>query len=92
MATKQLIRNDSQIEKAIGDAVDTLKWCRKHRNERRAIDTLRVVQANLSYLALALDWEMEGDETRANNALRKVWWEPLRELEEAPVVPMTSTC
>jgi hypothetical protein len=79
MADPIVNRADSQIEKAIEDAIETLRWCHRHRNERKAIDMMRVVQANLNYLALALDWEMEGDDLKANHALRKVWWEPLRD-------------
>ena len=71
---------ESQIRKGLDDAIDTLKWCRKHRGERKAIDTLRLVQSNLGYLAMALDWEMESDTAKAHMALNRVWLRPAEEV------------
>lgn len=73
---------DSQADKGIDDAIDALRWAKRHRSERKAIDTLRLVQANLGYIAIALDWEMEGEGLKSDQALRKLWWQPSKELEE----------
>ncbi|MBM3939653.1 MAG: hypothetical protein FJ318_01920 [SAR202 cluster bacterium] len=83
MTTNALQKHvESQVEKGVEDAIDALKWAKKHRNERKAIDTLRIVQANLNYLALAMDWEMEGEAFKAEQAVRKLWWQPSKESDE----------
>ncbi len=72
---------NSQIARGLDDAVDALKWSKKHRGQRKAIDTMRLVQANLGYLAMALDWEMEADTDKASAALNKLWWKPTEEAQ-----------
>jgi hypothetical protein len=79
---------DSEVEQAIEDALEALRWCRKHRNERKAVDTLRVVQADLGYIALALDWGMEGEEAKAEKALRMLWAREEREVYDRAVMTM----
>lgn len=83
MATNGLLQHvDTEVGRGIDDAVETLKWCKRHRHERKAADTLRLLQVNVGYLALALDWEMEGDIPKVRAALDKLWWKPFRELVE----------
>jgi hypothetical protein len=67
------------VGKGLDDAIETLRWCKKHLHERRASDALRLAQMNLAYLALALDWEMEGEMDKASSALEHVWWRPHRD-------------
>ena len=71
---------NAQIARGLDDAVDALKWSKKHRGQRKAIDTMRLVQANLGYLAMALDWEMEADTDKASFALNKIWWKPTEDV------------
>jgi len=71
-----------QIAKGIDDATEALRWCRKHVQERRAIESLRLIEANLAYLSLALDWEMEGELDKAESAMERVWWQPHRDEQE----------
>jgi hypothetical protein len=74
----------SDIGKALDDAADSLRWCKRHLHERNASDTLRLVQLNLAYLSLALDWQMEGELDKAESALDRVWWQAHRdELDDA---------
>jgi hypothetical protein len=40
---------------------------------------MRLVQLNLAYLALAIDWQMEGDLPKALAAIDRVWWQPHKE-------------
>ena len=68
-------RLESDIEKGIDDAVDALRWARRHLQERPTA-TLRLVQHNLGVLALAVDWHMEGEELRAEELLGRLWWSP----------------
>jgi hypothetical protein len=63
-----------QVAKGLDDVADTLRWCKKHLHERKALDAIRLAQANLSYLALALDWQMEGEGAKTEQALERFWW------------------
>ena len=67
---------ESDIGKGVDDAIDALRWARRHLHDRRAAETLRLVQLNLDCLALAMDWQMEGEVTKANGAIDRLWWKP----------------
>ena len=71
--TKQL---ENEIAKGLDDAVDALRWTRRHLHDRNATEALRLVQLNLNALALALDWQMEGETEKAAAAVDRVWWKP----------------
>ena len=73
----------SDIAKGIDDASDALRWVKKHLQERKASETLRLAQLNIAYLALALDWQMEGETDKALSAMDRVWWQPHRDEGEA---------
>lgn len=66
----------AEIGKGIDDATNALRWCRQHMQERRASETLRIAQLNIAYIALALDWQMEGQMEKAFNAIDHIWWQP----------------
>jgi hypothetical protein len=84
MATDNALKQmENEVAKAIDDTVESLKWCKRHRHERKALDTMRLVQLNLGYLAMAMDWEMEGDLTKARDAMGRFWWQPFKEQQEA---------
>ncbi len=70
------------ISRGLDDAIEALRWCRDHVAERRAAEALRLAESNLSYIALAIDWEMEGEVDKAESALDHVWWQPHRDYFE----------
>jgi exonuclease VII large subunit len=69
----------ADIAKGIDDATEALRWCKKHVQERRASETLRLAQLNIAYLALALDWQMEGEMEKALSAIDRIWWHPQKD-------------
>ena len=71
--TKQI---ESDIAKGLDDAVDALRWSRRHLHDRKAAEALRLVQLNLNTLALALDWQMESEMEKALAAVERIWWQP----------------
>ena len=88
MATQSTIKHlENEVNKGIDDVMETLKWVKRHRHERKAIDALRLTQMNLGYLALAMDWEMEGDPAKAQRALYKAWWQPHQDGVEQAHIP-----
>src|SRR5690606_10911383 len=72
----------AEIGKGIDDATNALRWCKQHMQERRASETLRIAQLNIAYIALALDWQMEGEMEKAFNAIDHIWWQPHLEVDE----------
>ena len=70
---------EDNLSKAIDDVAETLRWCKTHLHDRGANDAMRIVQLNLSYLALAIDYQMEGDMKKASDAIDKVWWQPQKD-------------
>jgi hypothetical protein len=78
----------ADIAKAIDDASETLRWCKIHLQERRASDALRLVQLNLACIAIAIDWQMEGDLAKAEAALGRVWSAPQKD-DDAPATSPT---
>ncbi|HLG11909.1 MAG TPA: hypothetical protein VI876_09130 [Dehalococcoidia bacterium] len=77
----------ADIAKAIDDAAETLRWCKKHLHERKASDALRLVQLNLACIAIAIDWQMEGDLAKSEAALDRVWWAPHKDDEAVDQSP-----
>ncbi len=78
---RSLTEITADIGRAIEDAAEALRWCRDHLHERKAADALRLVQLNLACLAIALDWQMEGELAKAEAALDRVWWQPHKDEE-----------
>ena len=76
-----------EIGKGIDDATNALRWCKQHVQERRASETLRIAQLNLAYIALALDWQMEGEMDKAFSAIDHIWWQPHLEVDEMNTTP-----
>ena len=72
------------IARGIDDTSRTLRWCKKHLQDRKTAQAMRLAQINLSHLALALDWQMEGKQERAEAALRSIWWQA--HVDEAPLI------
>jgi exonuclease VII large subunit len=69
----------SEITRGIDDATQAILWCKRHLQERKTSETLRLAQLNIAYLALALDWQMEGELDKAASALDHIWWQPYRD-------------
>ena len=70
------------IAKGIEDAAETLRWCKSHLQDRRAADALRLVELNLSFIAQAIDWQMEGETLKAEQAVDRIWWQPYKQDSE----------
>ncbi len=80
------------ISRGLDDTIEALRWCKNHLHERRASEALRLAGSNLSYLSLALDWQMEGEVDKAESALDHVWWQPHRDyFEVTDELPMDMT-
>ncbi len=73
----------SEITRGIDDATQAILWCKRHLQERKTTETLRLAQLNIAYLALALDWQMEGEADKAASALDHIWWQPYKDDGEA---------
>jgi hypothetical protein len=72
----------AEIARGLEDATESLRWCQRHVNERRTTETMRLAQLNIAYIALALDWQMEGEIDKAFNAIDKIWWHPQHDEDE----------
>ncbi len=70
---------EADIGKGMEDVAETLQWCKRHLHDRRSVDALRLVQLNLSYISLAIDWQMEGELQKALAAADRIWWQPQKE-------------
>jgi hypothetical protein len=66
----------ADIAKGLEDAAETLRWCKAHLQDRRAADAMRLVELNLSYIAQAIDWQMEGETQKAEQCVDRIWWSP----------------
>ena len=69
----------SEITRGIDDATQAILWCKRHLQERKTTETLRLAHLNIAYLALALDWQMEGEMDKAASALDHIWWQPYKD-------------
>ena len=72
----------TEIGRGIEDATAALRWCQAHAQERKATETLRLAQLNIAYIAMALDWQMEGEMDKAFSAIDRIWWSPQREEDQ----------
>lgn len=77
----------SEIGKGIDDAAAAVRWCKQHMQERRTAETLRLAHLNLAYVAMALEWQMEGEMDKAFSAIDRIWWQPHREDETIDTPP-----
>ena len=69
----------SDITRGIDDATQAILWCKRHLQERKTTETLRLAQLNIAYLAMALDWQMEGELDKAASAMDHIWWQPYKD-------------
>jgi len=65
-----------QAEHYIDEAIETVRWCRQHLQDRGVSLKLREVQLSLAAVALALQMEMDGDSARAQDAMMHADWQP----------------
>jgi exonuclease VII large subunit len=77
----------AEITRGIDDATQAILWCRRHLQERKTSETLRLAQLNIAYLSLALDWQMEGELVKASSALDRIWWQPYTDDGETVDLP-----
>jgi hypothetical protein len=62
-------QREDEIGEVLDEALETLRWCRQHAEERGAALALRELTTRLGYLAQALSWDMDGDADNATTAL-----------------------
>jgi hypothetical protein len=74
MANQQQVL--SEVGKTLDDAIEGLRWCRQHMQERGVTHRLRQLQITLSSVALALDYEMDGQTAKAELAMEHADWRP----------------
>ncbi len=77
----------AEITRGIDDATQAILWCKRHLQERKTSETLRLAQLNIAYLALAIDWQMEGELEKAASALDRIWWQPYKDDGETVNTP-----
>ena len=77
----------AEIVRGLDDATQAILWCKRHLQERKTSETLRLAQLNMAYLALALDWQMEGELEKATSALDHIWWQPYKDDGETIGLP-----
>ncbi len=61
---------ESDVQRLLDDALETLRRCRAGIQGRGASESLRELETKLGYVAQALSWQMDGEALRANAALR----------------------
>ena len=66
----------TEVGKAIEGAIDSLRWCRLHMQERGVTMKLRELEQTIGALALSLDYEMDGQSGQAGIALEHADWRP----------------
>jgi cob(I)alamin adenosyltransferase len=66
----------TQVASSIDEAIESLRWCRQHLQDRTVSHRLRQIQISMSALALALDYEMDGQSPKAQLALEHADWRP----------------
>ena len=64
----------TNVGKSIEESIEGLRWCRLHMQERGVTQRLRQLQITLASLALALDYEMDGQSGKAELALDHAEW------------------
>ena len=56
------------------EAGESLRWCKEHSGDRAAVVLLRRLEISIAAIALAFDYQMEGEPGRAAGALERADW------------------
>ena len=56
------------------EAGETLLWCKEHPGERETVVKLQRLKISIAAIALAIDYQMEGEEGKAAEALERADW------------------
>jgi len=67
--------SSSEIARLMDTGIEDLRWCRQHLGERGVPERLRKLELSLAALALALDYEMDGQRQKAVQAMEKADWQ-----------------
>jgi hypothetical protein len=70
---------ETEVGRVLDDALEKLRWCHEHLQDRSTSETLRQLEVKLGYLAQALTWDMDGENSRAQVALNRALGRPRRE-------------
>lgn len=66
----------TEVGKSLEGAIEGLRWCRTHLQDRSVTLKLRELEQTLGALALALDYEMEGETAKVEVAMEHASWRP----------------
>jgi uncharacterized protein HemX len=66
----------TEVGSSIDTAIEGLRWCRQHLQDRTVTLRLRELEQTIGALALALDLEMDGEAAKAKVALENSSWKP----------------
>jgi hypothetical protein len=66
----------TEVGKSIESSIEGLRWCRTHLQDRSVTLKLRELEQTLGALALALDYEMEGQTAKVEVAMEHAHWRP----------------
>ena len=56
------------------EAGETLRWCKEHPGDREAVVRLQRLRISIAAIALAMDYQMEGEQGKAVQALERADW------------------
>ena len=63
--------SSTEIARIMDSGIEDLRWCRQHLGERGVPEKLRKLELSLAALALALDYEMDGQRAKAGSGARE---------------------
>jgi hypothetical protein len=69
METQHRPSLEAEVTKVLDEALETLRWCRLHPEERSVGERLRELETKLGYLAQALSWQADGEIEKSAIAL-----------------------
>jgi len=56
------------------EAAAALVWCKEHAGDREAVVRLQRLKVTIAAIALAIDYQMEGEQGKAVEALERADW------------------
>jgi hypothetical protein len=65
----------NEVGRSLDEAAETLRWCRLHIQDRGVTSRLHELEITLGALALAIDYEMDGNMRKATQALDQADWQ-----------------
>jgi len=63
-----------EVGRSLDTAIDVLRWCKAHKDDRLVTTRLQQLQMAIGAAALALDYEMDGQQDKSMAALEQADW------------------